>query len=69
MKSSTFFRLLVAVTARECFAGILVETKKFDGTSILKAAVSTLPFNFFGIPYFFKKFEHFYLHNDILNIF
>ena len=45
MKSLTYFSLLLAVTARQCCAEIIIKTKKLDKTSILESAVSTLLFN------------------------
>ena len=52
MISSTFFSLLLALAAKECFAGMIIKTSiKLDETSIHKAAVSTLLFNFNSIMY------------------
>ena len=51
MKSSTFFNLLWAFTARECLAGIIIRTKNLDETSIFGAAVSNLLFNFDNFMY------------------
>ena len=51
MISSIFFSLLLALTARECLAGIIVETERLDQTSIVRAAVSTLLFNFDSFMY------------------
>ena len=51
MRLSTFFILLTALIASKCLAGNIIETKKLDKDSILKAQVSSSLLNFYSFMY------------------
>ena len=55
MKVSTIFSFFLALTVKKCLAGIIIETKKLDEDSIIKAAVSSSVYNFYIYLY-----SHFY---------
>ena len=48
MKVSTFFSFFLALTAKKCLAGIIIETEKLDEDGIIKATVSSSAFNFYS---------------------
>ena len=63
MKSFALFCLFLVLTARKCFAGIIIQTNKLDEDFIRKAAVSS------SVSGFFSYITHIFSSGKFISIF